>query len=307
MSNCRSLTASSSAARAPSLAFVLTLSLGLAPAAFAAAAEKIGNVGAVNVSAEGTPPRGSKRPLSVGQGVEKRERIDTAVDGSAQVVFNDTSTMTVGRNSSVVIDDFVFNGSSGSQGLSIAKGVMRFVGGGVSHGSGANLRTPTASIGLRGGSVIVRVGGDCGTLIMHQNGRAEITGVNGDTQTLNRSGFGLCANGGGLSEPFRVPPKMLAAMNAAMASRSGQSGGAKTRPTNWEANLLLGNERPPSIQSPPGLDALGPVWAGNALVQSHANAVNQPSPKYIPPTTSGCDADGDACNGQPDDESPEPF
>ena len=48
--------------------------------------------------------------------------------------------------------------------------VERFVGGGVSHQSGASLRTPMASIGVRGGSVLISIGGDCGTLVVHQVG-----------------------------------------------------------------------------------------------------------------------------------------
>lgn len=250
-------------------------------ACFPAKAEKVGNIGAVNVAAHGTPPGAAKHPLSVGLGVEKRERIETAGDGSAQIVFNDSSTMTVGRSSSVVIDDFVYNGSSGSQGVSLAKGVMRFVGGGVSHGSGAEFKTPTASIGLRGGSIMVRLDGECEALIYHQYGVTEVVGVQGDSQVLNRPGFGVCARSSGVSEPFRVPPEIVAAMNAQLASLKGQSGGARKKPREEEAELLLGHDRAPSVEPPPGLDALGPVWAGNALVQSGANVENQPFP--LPP------------------------
>lgn len=129
----------------------------LAPSLFLAAAagagaETVGNVGAANQSVRGTPPGRAARPLSVGVGVENRERIETSAVGSAQIVFRDTSTMTIGRNSAVTIDHFVYdaNAGAGRQGVSMAKGVLRFVGGGVSHGSGAALKTPTATIGVRG-------------------------------------------------------------------------------------------------------------------------------------------------------------
>ncbi len=104
----------------------------LALVAGPALADNVGNVGAVNQSAHGTPPGAAKRSLSVGLGVQRRERIETSPYGSAQIVFNDTSTMTVGRNSAVTVDDFVYSrGGGGQQGVSMAKGVMRFVGGGV--------------------------------------------------------------------------------------------------------------------------------------------------------------------------------
>ncbi|PWB90967.1 hypothetical protein C5688_06840 [Methylocystis sp. MitZ-2018] len=262
----------------------------LALVAGPALADNVGNVGAVNQSAHGTPPGAAKRSLSVGLGVQRRERIETSPYGSAQIVFNDTSTMTVGRNSAVTVDDFVYSqGGGGQQGVSMAKGVMRFVGGGVSHEGGTKLRTPTASIGVRGGTALVRVGGSCGTLVVHQYGFIDVGG-----QALTRPGYGVCApSGGPVSEPFLVPPETIAQIVAALESGKGQRGGAKREPTNEEANLALGNDRPPDVVSPPGLDALGPVWFGNAIVQSRANVDNQPAPLPTPARQGGNDGHHD--------------
>ncbi|MGD9656409.1 MAG: FecR domain-containing protein [Methylocystis sp.] len=255
----------------------------LALVASPALADKVGNVGAVNQSAHGTPPGAAKRSLSVGLGVQRRERVETSPQGSAQIVFNDSSTMTVGRNSTVTVDDFVYSGGRGQQGVSMAKGVMRFVGGGVSHEGGTRLRTPTASIGVRGGTVLIQTGGACGTLIVHQYGSIDV-----GAQTLTRAGYGVCApRGGPVSEPFVVPPEKIAEIIAALESGKRQRGGAKRRPTSEEANLALGNDRPRDVISPPGLDALGPVWFGNALVQSRANVDNQPAPLPTPAPEDG--------------------
>jgi hypothetical protein len=164
----------------------------------------------------------------------------------------------------------------------MAKGVMRFVGGGVSHTSGANVRTPTASIGVRGGSAMFRVGGECGTLVVHQIGQVEVFGA-GNSQILNKPGYGVCApSGGQVSEPFKVPPETIAQLLAATGSQGGQQGGAKKKPQNEEANLALGHDRAPDVIESPGLDAINPFWAGNALVQSRANVDNQPSPAPPP-------------------------
>ncbi len=259
---------------------VPALALLFALPALPAAAERVGNVGAVNPAAFGAPPGAARRPLSLGLGVSRGERIDTAGEGSAQIVFNDSSTLTVGRNSSATIDEFVYRGGAGagSQGVSLAKGVMRFVGGGVSHGAGASLKAPAAVIGIRGGSVLVQAGGgDCGTLVVHQFGAVEVTGADGSSQLLNRPGFGVCASASGVSEPFRVPSATIAAIVAQMASRGRQSGGASVVPTN-ESAAALGDHAPASVEPPPGLAALAPVWAGDAVAQSAANANNQPAP-----------------------------
>jgi hypothetical protein len=259
-------------------AFVFCLAALLAFLAPAVAGEKVGNVGAANVAAFGSPPGAAKHALTVGIGVENGEKIETSKDGSAQIVFHDSSTMTVGRSSSVVIDNFAYGRPGGSQALRLAKGVLRFIGGGVSHHSGAAIVAPMAQIGIRGGSALVRAGGECGTLVVHQVGIVEVRGANGTTQVLNRPGFGVCASAQDVSEPFRVSGATIAALTAAMASRNGQQGGVSRPPTNEGASVALGNGAPADVQPPPGLDALAPLWAGAAIVQSQANSSNQPTP-----------------------------
>jgi hypothetical protein len=246
----------------------------------AARAESVGNVGAVNKSARGTPPGAAAHDLSVGAGVVKRERIETSGEGSAQIVFRDASTMTIGRDSAVTIDDFVYNSKAGagSQGVSVAKGVLRFVGGGVSHGAGAQLRTPTASIGVRGGTALLSLGGPCGTLVVNQYGVATVANST-SSEILTRSGYGVCAPPDGpISEPFLVPGETIANLTLRMASGEGQFGGVANPPKNPRANQRLGDSRPPDVAPAPGLDDLNRIWAGNSLVQSQANADNQPLP-----------------------------
>lgn len=274
------------------MARTIALSVACAAVAFAAVAsaalagEKVGNVGAANVAAFGAPPGAGKHALTVGLGVENGERIETSKEGSAQIMFRDSSTMTVGRSSSVVIEHFADKGGLGAQALRLAKGVLRFVGGGVSHRSGAAIVTPTAQIGVRGGSALLQTGGDCGTLVVHQVGIVEARGANATAQILNRPGFGVCASANGASEPFRVSEATLAALTAAMASHEGQNGGARHPPTNEAASLALGSAAPADVQPAPGLDALALFWSGAAIVQSRANSANQPTPPApSPPPT----------------------
>lgn len=246
-------------------------------------AERVGAVGAVNQAAQGTAPGGNRHTLAVGGGIENRERIETSASGSAQIVFNDTSTMTVGRNSAVTIDEFVYRGAGGRQGVSLAKGVMRFVGGGVSHEDGAIVRTPAASIGVRGGSMMARVGGECATLVVHQYGRVTVTGTRNE-QILTRAGFGVCVDAHGLvSDPYRVPASVVAEMSRQMSSDAKQTGGAAHPPSNREADLGLYQDRTPDFGPRTGLDVVIPQWAGNAIVQSGANAGNQPAPTPTAP------------------------
>jgi hypothetical protein len=248
-------------------------------------AEIVGSVGAVNQSARGTPPGLAARQLSLGLGVQNRERIETSNVGSAQIVFRDTSTMTIGRGSAVTVDHFVYNSSAGAgqQGVSLAKGVLRFVGGGVSHGAGANVRTPAATVGVRGGTALFWMKSPCGgELVVIQYGVAHVSNRHG-AANLTRSGFGVCVYPDGrISEPFLVPAEWIAQLNGKLASGSGQTGGATTLPDNPEAHRRLGHIRPPNDVGQPGgplgLAGLNLIWTGNAIVQSGANVDNQPLP-----------------------------
>jgi hypothetical protein len=260
--------------------------------AFGAAAEKVGSVGAVNQTARGAAPGATAQVLSLGSGIVDRERVETSGDGNAQIVFLDSSTLTIGRNTAVTIDRFVYSGAAGSgqQAISAAKGVLRFVGGGVSHGGGASLTTPAATIGVRGGTALVSLEEpNCGTLIADQYGELTIV-AGGRRIVLRRPGVAVCVALDGLSEPFRISAEQIARLNATLGSSGGQHGGAKRRPTNQEASNALGDERPPAdlVARNGGLDYLGAFWGGDELARSRAQSLHQPLPPveeydYTPP------------------------
>ena len=120
-------------------------------------AENFGKVGAVNQDAIGTPPEGSAHTLVVGAGVVYKENIQTSAQGSTQILFPDQSTLNIGRNSSLVIDEYVYDPQTnqGSMLASLTKGTMRFVGGQISHSDGVTVNTPVATLGIRGGVATV--------------------------------------------------------------------------------------------------------------------------------------------------------
>ena len=110
--------------------------------------QTVGKTAAVNPAATSS----TGRMLTLGAEIVHKERIRTDNDGSAQILFIDRTTLNIGPNSDVLIDEFVFdpNRSTGKMVVSLAKGLMRFVGGQISHSGNAQVKTPTASIGIRG-------------------------------------------------------------------------------------------------------------------------------------------------------------
>ena len=118
-----------------------------------AQAQTVGSVTSANQQARGTPPGGAARPLSLGLGIVQNERIQTDAAGTAQISFNDRSTMSIGRSSTVVVNRHVYDPGSGTgaQATSLLRGALRYVGGDVSHGGNATVTTPVATLGVRGG------------------------------------------------------------------------------------------------------------------------------------------------------------
>ncbi len=107
---------------------------------------------AVNPAATGTPPAQDERVLTVGTNVFTQERIVTGERGQAQMLFLDESALTIGPNSDMVLDEFVYDpdAQTGSLVINATKGVFRLVGGKISKKNPVLLKTPTATIGIRG-------------------------------------------------------------------------------------------------------------------------------------------------------------
>jgi hypothetical protein len=134
----------------------LLLASGIAAAlsAFPAVAQQnVGVNAAVNADASGTPPGAQMRRLVIGQEVVHNERIVTDSKGQTQILFLDGSSVSVGPNADLMIDEFIYDPATGTGKMTITavQGAMRFVGGKLSKQENAvTLRIGTATIGMRG-------------------------------------------------------------------------------------------------------------------------------------------------------------
>jgi FecR protein len=239
-----------------------------------AGAQNAGTVGAVNSNANSQQPGGGSREVSVGQGVVQNERITTNATGTVQIMFNDRSALNVGRSASVVIDKFVYNPASGAgeMAVSMARGAARFVGGQVSHTSGATVKTPAATIGVRGGNITLSHLGGVTTVMVH-NGVATVTTSRG--QVTLRTGQQISVSQEGtLATITPIDMAQLRTLTRELSSRGAQAGGAVRLPTGGQAaRVNVGNGRP-TVQSP-NFDLPA---AGDDLVRGFAASKNQPYP-----------------------------
>ena len=118
---------------------------------------RVGVTSAVNPQATGVQPGAAARQLVVGGDIIFRERVITTDEGQAQLLFLDQSSLMIGPNSQVVIDEFVYdpNTSKGNIVATLTQGSFRYIGGKLSKQGNATLKTPVATIGIRGTDVTV--------------------------------------------------------------------------------------------------------------------------------------------------------
>jgi hypothetical protein len=104
--------------------------------------------------------------------VFSEQRVKTDRDANTRLRFLDATELTVGGNSNVLLDRFVYDPDSGAgeAAITFGKGVFRFVTGRIRTKEAVTLKTPTATIAIRGTHLIVTVRND---------GSAEIALVEG--------------------------------------------------------------------------------------------------------------------------------
>lgn len=85
--------------------------------------------------------------------VEMNDYIQTA-KGVVGITFEDDTQVKVSEHSELTIDDFVYdpNSSSGSLGLKVAMGTVKYASGSIAHSNpdGVDIETPSATIAVRG-------------------------------------------------------------------------------------------------------------------------------------------------------------
>ena len=167
-----------------------------------AAGETVGVTAAVNPDATGQLPNEPLRELLVGHDVIRNERIKTASIGQAQLLFTDQSTLTVARNSEILIDEFVFdpNKQSGNLAAMVTTGVFRYVGGKISKQKDVTFYTPTGSVSVRGGIILFKVDGTTVTALF-LFGEFMRFEANGHAQHTEQANTSITSIGGGPPSP----------------------------------------------------------------------------------------------------------
>ena len=101
-----------------------------------------------------------RKLVEAGYQIIQNHTIETDEIGKAQMLLLDGTAFSVGPNSSVVLDRFIYNPETAEGSLEVtARGLLRIVGGKVTKKQPALIRTNSATVGIRGGIGIVQTDG----------------------------------------------------------------------------------------------------------------------------------------------------
>lgn len=203
-----------------------------------AQAEKVGVAAAVNPDAFSSLSGVPNKQLNIGKSIFYNERISTSTKGLVQVLLVDGSTFTVGPNSNLVIDKFVYNPQkkTGTIVATFSKGSMRFIGGKLSkNAGGVKVNTPEGALAIRGGMF---QGNTQRKIYSFLYGHSmTFRGRNGQSQTVYQPGYTLdLSRGAGTVRPTtaedtNVFMQALSSPSSNTASNGGNNGGSGPGPS----------------------------------------------------------------------------
>ncbi|MEM5471882.1 FecR domain-containing protein [Hoeflea sp. AS60] len=233
-----------------------------------AIAQSVGVTSAVDPAANGTPPGSSMRTIIVGNDIAHNEQVNTDARGLVQILLLDGSTFTVGPQSSLKIDSFVYDPDAGSADLAatLGKGVFRFIGGRASKTrDGVSLKTPVGVVGIRGGIADMSFGRADGlpTHIDLVFGRSITLSRNGRRIAhLYKPGHSIVVDVNGSVHIRKTPPAFSASIQAQLSPDGKGNGGAKQKPTSSmivSSGFAETNSEPPlSLNKPLAARRAGP-------------------------------------------------
>jgi hypothetical protein len=163
--------------------------------------------------------------LRVGTDVQANEIISTAADDRAHLVFLDGTTLTIGPSSSMTIDKFVYDPTTqkGELAVNATKGIFRVIGGRISKTAEITVSTPSSTIGIRGGIMIVGVEATQTTSIFVYGNSMTVT-ANGATQTVTQPGLQVTTIAG--SPPGAPTIVVQGSLSAALGNLAGNNAAA---------------------------------------------------------------------------------
>jgi hypothetical protein len=107
---------------------------------------------------------GQREPAKVGRELVRDDVLETGRDGAIGVTFRDNATVSIGPDTQLALDDFVFAPERQQYSFvtRMTRGTMAFVSGTISKlaPEAVAVKTPVGTIGVRGTRFLVKLDGD---------------------------------------------------------------------------------------------------------------------------------------------------
>lgn len=167
------------------VAFLMIL-VGCAGRAVAAPGDAIGSAVIVVNLVTAQFEKSDQRTLQTGDDVRQQDLIEVSSDGRGEFKLRDQTKLALGPGSRLLLDKFIYDPdiSGGAIVLNLAKGAFRFVTG-VAAKPAYVIRTPTASITVRGTIFDVYVQADGMSWLLLIEGAVEVCNENGKCRVVD--------------------------------------------------------------------------------------------------------------------------
>ncbi|MFH1799961.1 MAG: FecR domain-containing protein [Candidatus Omnitrophota bacterium] len=251
---------------------------------------RIGVVAAIQGKVEVMTPGAAGRVVQSGEEIFISDEVKTDTLGHLQILLLDETVFTIGPNSAITIDKFVYDPKTrvGNMEASITKGVFRYVSGKIAANKPENvtINLPTATIGIRGTIVAGEVSATGSIAMLLGPGSKNETGAtigsfvingtgenSGQREHINRTGFGVSVDQtGSLSGVFMVPEVQVQHLGEALLPAQGRgpmpAGGENaqgTLPTGKTADQGPSGARLPNAPVPGTMSGAPATGSGPAL------------------------------------------
>jgi len=119
---------------------------------------------------------GNTEPLTMHAALQVSDTVQTDATGRVRILFNDDSSITVGPNTSMDMNDYVDTGAKPAFNVHVNKGVIRAITGKITsqNPNGFKMTAPGVTAGIRGTIISVRVQSDDKVVVYVENTMREV-------------------------------------------------------------------------------------------------------------------------------------
>jgi len=252
-----------------------------AGAAVSDAPGSVGQVATLHGTARVTRANAAPAILKISDPIFQNDTLETSLDSTLGVTFDDETTFSLSASTRIVIDQFVYQegGSANAATFNVALGTAAFVASLVAKTGDMKIATPQATLGIRGTTGVVEVpqGGGAAvapTIKLYPDtdghvGQIEVFDRQGGrlgTLTQGASAFALRVGAGGrfAAVPYQIPPQeaardrgVLQRLNVShtigrQMTIQRQQLRSRNQPNNQRPNNQRPNNQRPNNQRPGG-------------------------------------------------------